>query len=550
MNFNIVIRALKRLILLLPVMLVVLVSSTYAADVYLVAKEFDKTMADGSVVNMWGFALSDAGFTTVGSPTVPGPMITVPVGDNSLNIYLRNDLADESVSIIIPGQAANLSPVYFTDSKGRQRLESFTTKTAPGTIETYSWSNLKPGTYIYQSGTHPALQAPMGLYGAVIHDAASGTAYNDNPNIDASYDKEIVLFYSEIDPALHQAVNNGTYGTAAYPSTIDYAPKYFLINGESYPYVDGLPADLYMGQRVLIRFLSAALNDHVPVLQGNYMSIIAENGNLYPYVKEQYSVLLSAGKTIDAIWNPSSPGIYPVYDRRLQLTNNGEPEGGMLAYLEVGPVAKDDGYSIDEDNVLIITDPGIASGNNLGVLSNDTGVGALSGVLFNDVSHGQLSLISDGTFSYRPDADFHGTDFFAYKINDDNHTSNLAVAKITVNSVNDLPVAAADFASTPKSDPVIIDVIANDYDPDGSIDPASIQIIRRPSGLAGRVVVNDNGTITFIPRRSRRWRDSAYFTYNVRDNEAGVSNTVRVTVQITQDSSGGRGTGRDGRFRR
>ena len=27
---------------------------------------------------------------------------------------------------------------------------------------------LKPGTYLYETGTHPSIQAPMGLYGVVV----------------------------------------------------------------------------------------------------------------------------------------------------------------------------------------------------------------------------------------------------------------------------------------------------------------------------------------------------------------------------------------------
>ena len=28
--------------------------------------------------------------------------------------------------------------------------------------------SLKPGTYLYETGTHPSIQAPMGLYGVVV----------------------------------------------------------------------------------------------------------------------------------------------------------------------------------------------------------------------------------------------------------------------------------------------------------------------------------------------------------------------------------------------
>jgi FtsP/CotA-like multicopper oxidase with cupredoxin domain len=172
----------------------------------------------------------------------------------------------------------------------------------------------------------------MGLYGAVTKDAAAGQVYSG-----ISYDNEVLLFFSEIDPALHTEVANGTYGTLpGMTSTINYDPKYFLINGEPYPDTLSLLAG-DPGESTLIRFLNMGLETHVPVLQGLYARIIAEDGNVYPYPKEQYSVELFAAKTRDAIITSTAEGNYPLYDRRLNLTNAAASPGGMLTYLEVGP---------------------------------------------------------------------------------------------------------------------------------------------------------------------------------------------------------------------
>ena len=66
------------------------------------------------------------------------------------------------------------------------------------------------------------------------------------------------------------------------------------------------------------------------------MKIYAEDGNLYPYAREQYSLILPAGKTMDAIITPTAIGTVPLYDRRLFLTNSNLPGGGMLANLQIG----------------------------------------------------------------------------------------------------------------------------------------------------------------------------------------------------------------------
>jgi FtsP/CotA-like multicopper oxidase with cupredoxin domain len=328
------------LLILALVLLMTGVSS--AAEFWLRVDAFDKVLPGPTSVRMWGFAQCTTNFATCSGPTVPGPQLIIPPGDTTLIVHLNNNLGSElfreaggvlPVSIVIPGQTATMSPVKFPDSAGRQKVRSFTAETPLGGANTYTWSNLRPGTYLYHSGTHPQVQVQMGLYGAVKHDAAALNAYTGIP-----YDTDVVLLFSEIDPVLHANVDAGTYGTpppAGITSTIDFKPRYFLINGE--PFTAGSPPIFAgrSGERTLIRFLNAGLRDYVPVLQGLYMDILSEDGNLLPYPRKQYSLLLSAGKTVDAMVIPSG-GLIPVYDRRLNLTNNGISSGGLLTHLEFG----------------------------------------------------------------------------------------------------------------------------------------------------------------------------------------------------------------------
>jgi len=246
-------------------------------------------------------------------------------GPTPLTIHLRNDLK-VPVSIVIPGQTGSLAPVRTAGG----RIRSFTRETGPGATGTYTWTDIKPCTGIYHSGT-PS-QVPMGLYGGIKKDAAPGEAYNGVP-----YDNEVILFYSEIDPVFNAAVAGGTYGTPDYPSMIKYAARYFLINGRPYPAADFIRNHpILANERVLLRFLNAGLRSYVPTLMGSYMSVIAEDGSPYLHPKEQYSVLLPAGKTTDAIFVPEvtpDPSTYPIYDRRLHLTNGSASPGGLVAYL-------------------------------------------------------------------------------------------------------------------------------------------------------------------------------------------------------------------------
>jgi FtsP/CotA-like multicopper oxidase with cupredoxin domain len=311
-----------------------LASQGFGVEYNLRADYTNKTMPDGNIIPMWGFAIDSSFGALDGTITVPGPLLTVPVGDPNLIIHLDNNL-NVPVSIVINGQNAIMTPVKFTDTNGKQRVQSFTHETAPGnTIAVdYAWTNFQPGTYMYQSGTHPAVQVQMGLYGGAVKDANTGQAYQG-----VAYGISIPLFFSEIDPNLHNAVATDNYGAGKpMTSTIDYLPKYFLINGQ--PFVQGqtvaLPAG-NTGDIVLLRLFNMGLETRCPLLLGDYMTLIAEDGQQYTYPKEQYVALLAAGKTIDALVTFTLPGTYPIFDRRLGLTNAQLTDGGMLAYLEVG----------------------------------------------------------------------------------------------------------------------------------------------------------------------------------------------------------------------
>src|SRR5205085_8651001 len=80
------------------------------------------------------------------------------------------------------------------------RVQSFATEVASGATTSLTWTAPRPGTYLIESGTHPSIQAPMGLYGMLVVTSAptasaAGTAY---PGV--SYGGEAPLLLSEIDP--------------------------------------------------------------------------------------------------------------------------------------------------------------------------------------------------------------------------------------------------------------------------------------------------------------------------------------------------------------
>ena len=349
------------------------ISHGATVDFYLRAQTFTipaATFDNPEAIVMWGFALCDSTYTVCGPPSSPGPQLSATDSD-TLNIHVRNALTGpfvEPVSLVIPGQIAPLHPVWIDDTGTpfaadfrpggdvTSRVRSFTTETPPDnvTTTTYTWNNVRQGTFLYRSGTHQAIQLQMGLFGALlVNPQTAGLAYdNTTTNPDTAYVNQVVLVYSEIDPELHYSVSSGNYGIPQDPppappvrgrrtSAVEFHPKFFLVNGA--PYTASRP-DIPAGlatQPLLLRFLYGGLDTKAPTFIDRYLSIIADDGNLLPYPKQQYSLLLAAGQTTDAILTPAASGRVPLFDRRLNLTNGGVSPGGMLVYLSVGaaPVA-------------------------------------------------------------------------------------------------------------------------------------------------------------------------------------------------------------------
>ncbi|HEC77235.1 MAG TPA: hypothetical protein ENI33_08290, partial [Thermoplasmatales archaeon] len=130
-------------------------------------------------------------------------------------------------------------------------------------------------------------------------------------------------------------------------------------------------------------------------------------------------------------------------DTNLPYNNSGNIQNGgdwlpLVIITNHPPVANDDYYTTDEDITLFISAPGILANDS------DADGDTLQSFLINGTIHGSLTLNSNGSFVYVPDLNFFGSDSFTYVVNDGNIDSNIATVYITINSVNDAPVANND----------------------------------------------------------------------------------------------------------
>ena len=214
---------------------------------------------------------------------------------------------------------------------------------------------------------------------------------------------------------------------------------------------------------------------------------------------------------------PTDSFTYTVIDAQNKTSNIAT----VTVTINAIPVAVDDNDQTNQATPLIIN---VINNDN----DPDAAVQADSITIVSMPTNGSATANANGTVTYTPNNAFTGpSDSFTYTITDaQNAVSNIATASIQVNAN---PVAVNDTALTVQATAVIIDVIANDTDSDGSIQANSVTVDTAP--MYGNAIANANGTITYTPNASFTGPADS-FTYTALDNQGGTSNIATVTVTI------------------
>ncbi|SHK72874.1 gliding motility-associated C-terminal domain-containing protein, partial [Reichenbachiella agariperforans] len=217
-------------------------------------------------------------------------------------------------------------------------------------------------------------------------------------------------------------------------------------------------------------------------------------------------------------------GIVPIISYSVTDGVNTDDATLSLSVLAVNdlPVAIADIIAVNEGATATV----LTSGAN-SVLANDTDVegNALTAKLATDVSHGTLTLNSDGTFQYIHDGSETTTDSFAYKANDGTSDGNTITVTITITPVNDAPV----FTSTP-----ITTVDANTLysytittsDNDGDLVSITAAVI--PTWL--NITDHGNGTATLSGTPDNGDTGDYNFSLNATDGTVNIQQIFTITV--------------------
>lgn len=186
------------------------------------------------------------------------------------------------------------------------------------------------------------------------------------------------------------------------------------------------------------------------------------------------------------------------------------------------PVANNDQFTVAEDGFLM---------GDVSLNDDEYDGDELSYTLDVGVSHGTLIFNTDGTFTYTPNPNFYGSDHFTYIVCDEDGHCDAATVSIVITPVNDAPIAQDDTYDTTEN----IAISGNVGDNDTDIDNTHLVFSLTGAPLNGTVVLNSDGTFTYIPNSGFFGSDS--FTYSVCDAD-GLCDTATVTITVEEGGPG------------
>jgi len=203
--------------------------------------------------------------------------------------------------------------------------------------------------------------------------------------------------------------------------------------------------------------------------------------------------------------------------------------GSYSCPLDSSPLAIDDPVTIDEDS----------GPTNIGVTDNDdfgTNAPAVGMIRIITASAKGNATVNDGgtaddptddSIDYTPDANENGMDTVAYEICDFDGDCDTALVVITINAVNDEPVANDDTYSTDEDIPLMDDVTVNDTDLDGP--GVSVTLVADVAN--GQLMLNGDGTFTYTPDGDYHGPDG--FSYSYCDTGSPeLCDTVSVAITV------------------
>ncbi len=282
----------------------------------------------------------------------------------------------------------------------------------------------------------------------------------------------------------------------------------------------------------------SAVQADYQVVAGGTLSVSAANGVLqkvYDGGNKPPTARLVGGK------GPTHAAAFALHgDGSFQYTHDGSPstadsftfvandgiDDSAPVAVSIGivqpPQARPDTYDADYTPAAGVSLE-VAPGN--GVLANDSDpAGArLTASLETPAAIGSVALAGDGSFSYRET--LPGRDTFSYRAGNGTAASEPVTVTIRIR-----PVAEDDAADTRSGASVDIDVLANDHDPDGTLQADGLAVVSAPAHGSAKPA---NGRVRYTPAAGFSGEDR--FDYTVVDDDGATSQAGTVSVAVAAD---------------
>jgi hypothetical protein len=247
-------------------------------------------------------------------------------------------------------------------------------------------------------------------------------------------------------------------------------------------------------------------------------AITAEQG-VYPVIAYTYN-------TADLAYNSSAESSYTVAAPELVCTesapklsvssNSGDVTSGSTVTYDV-TVTNQNSTDCDAKTYMLSAD--VPSGWNSSSKSVSLASGQSATVQLDVTSS---TVAADGTYSIA---------IYAQDSEDSGVSSDVIVNYVITNPANSKPVAVNDTVVLSAKEATLIDVLANDSDPDGD----TLIVSSVTQGSKGSVEITTNGQLLYTPAKNFKGSDS--FSYTISDGDM----TATATVSISMDDSSGPG---------
>ena len=427
------------------------------------------------------------------------------------------------------------------------------TSTSTGTISTYSWNvdgdtapegTAATFTHLYSNaGTFSVtltVTGPGGSNSKSVADMITVTSAAPTPTTNASQttqeDNATTISLTATDPngeAVTFAITtNPTNGTATLSGAdITYTPNANFYGTDSFDYTAS--NGTYTSDPVTITItvegeddgdpttndVSATTDEDTVVTVDLDASEIDGDNYSFAIISQPSNGTLGSinGNQVEYTpsqdWNGTDTFTFEATDDRTGSRSNVATATITVNSVNDAPVANDITSQVTDENRMMQLDITLNATDVEGDALTYSVVGTNNGTV----------TVNGATATYTPDANWNGTDTFTYKANDGTDDSNTATVTVTVNAVNDAPIAN-DVSSSMNED-VATDITLDATDVDDG-DTLTYSVVSAASN--GTTAVSGN-IVTYTP--DANWSGSDTFTYKVNDGTVD-SNTATVTITV------------------